>query len=133
MIKLVWERLQDSRGAERLAVGLLASLVFICCGLVLAAEGPAADKQPDKSTISTEVEVPRDATALCADKTWSSAERRQGACSGHGGIERWFGKPPKGATARCKDGTYSKSKKAQGACSSHGGVAFWLKTTKPAK
>ena len=71
--------------------------------------------------------MPPEATALCKDGSWSTADSKKGACSSHGGIKTWFGKPPKGATARCKDGTYSKSAESQGACSGHGGVAFWLK------
>jgi uncharacterized protein DUF3761 len=71
-------------------------------------------------------EIPRDATALCVDGTWSSAGQKKGACSSHGGIKTWVGKPPRKATARCKDGTYTKSA-GEGACSSHGGVAYWFK------
>lgn len=52
----------------------------------------------------------------------------QGACSGHGGINKDAAKsaPPAGATARCKDGTYHMNKEHQGACGKHGGVADWL-------
>ena len=70
-------------------------------------------------------EVPRDATGRCHDDTWTSSAKKKGACSQHGGVKSWFGKPPKGATARCQDGTFSKSA-GQGACSSHGGVAYWM-------
>ena len=77
-------------------------------------------------------EVPRDATGRCQDGTWSSAEQKKGACSSHGGVQAWFGKPPKKATARCNDGTWSKSA-GQGTCSGHGGVAWWLKDQPPAR
>ena len=38
--------------------------------------------------------MPPEATALCKDGSWSSADSKQGACSSHGGIKTWFGKPP---------------------------------------
>lgn len=92
------------------------------------------------------------ATAKCVDGTYSRARTKQGACSGHDGIARWFGpggatataapakharsveaEPirvpsavPAGATARCEDGTYSQAKNRSGACSTHGGVAKWI-------
>ncbi|HKQ97324.1 MAG TPA: DUF3761 domain-containing protein [Candidatus Polarisedimenticolia bacterium] len=75
-------------------------------------------------------DVPHDATGRCHDDTWTASEKKKGACSQHGGLKAWFGKPPKGAMARCKDGTFSKSA-GQGACSSHGGVAYEIKP--PAK
>lgn len=70
-------------------------------------------------------EVPRDATGRCHDDTWTSSAKKKGACSQHGGVKAWFGKPPKGATARCQDGTFSKSA-GRGTCSGHGGVAYWM-------
>jgi hypothetical protein len=76
--------------------------------------------------MAAEQVMPPEATALCGDGSWSTADKKKGACSSHGGVKTWFGKPPKGATARCKDGTYSKAQESQGACSQHGGVAFWL-------
>jgi len=83
------------------------------------------------AAVAAPTPMPRDATASCADGTWSSAGNRQGACSGHGGMAKWFGKPPNGATSRCNDGTYSKAKDSQGACAKHGGVAFKLDENKP--
>lgn len=62
------------------------------------------------------------APVTCKDGTPSKGG--QGACSGHGGIDR--DAPPAGATARCKDGTYYLQKEHQGACGKHGGVAKWL-------
>jgi len=74
-------------------------------------------------------EVPRDATGRCQDGSWTSAAKKKGACSSHGGVKAWVGKPPKGAVARCKDGTFTKTA-GQGACSSHDGVAYRLDQAK---
>jgi Protein of unknown function (DUF3761) len=65
-------------------------------------------------------------TVTCMDGT--SSKGGQGACSGHGGINKDEKRtaPPAGATARCKDGTYYTQKEHQGACGGHGGVAEWL-------
>ncbi|MEO8337125.1 MAG: DUF3761 domain-containing protein [bacterium] len=35
------------------------------------------------------------ATATCTDGTRSYADSRAGACSGHGGVKTWKGKPEK--------------------------------------
>ena len=103
----------------------------ICVGIAIAALSSfAADEKPRENQQSAS-DVPRDATAICVDGSWSSAKHRSGACSSHGGVKQWFGKPPKGASARCKDGTYSKAKDTQGACSNHGGIAYKLKQGKP--
>ena len=110
--------------------------VFILGGIFVAAlsSAGAAEKSPvlqkDSSHSEALAPMPRDATALCVDGTWSSAENRRGTCSGHGGMKEWFGNPPRGATLRCKDGTYSKAKDTQGACSKHGGIAFTLQESK---
>ena len=72
------------------------------------------------------------ATAKCVDGTYSRARTKQGACSGHDGIARWYGPggatatvAPAGATAKCGDGSYSKAHSRQGACSAHDGIAQW--------
>jgi hypothetical protein len=89
---------------------------------------------------ATAASKPKNATAQCADGTYSTAKTRQGACSRHGGVQTWFGETtgaptpspaativrPQNATARCKDGTYSTAATKQGACSQHGGISIWL-------
>jgi len=94
-------------------------LIASCCLLLFVGATLAAN-------IPKPGEVPHDATGRCQDGSWSSADQKKGACSGHGGVQAWFGKPPKKATGRCQDGTFTKSA-GQGACSGHGGVAYWLK------
>ena len=107
--------------------GLVLLLSFLAAGgaVLFAAENPGKPQGTAAPTLAQE-DTPRDATGRCADGTWTTAKNRQGACSEHGGIGTWFGKPPKGATSRCRDGSFSKGKKHQGACSGHGGVWFWL-------
>lgn len=99
---------------HRTAIAFLAS-VALCSPMALNAQVTMAG-----------------ATAKCVDGTYSRARTKQGACSGHDGIARWFG--PGGATAtaapanasgKCGDGTYTTAKNKQGACSTHGGVARW--------
>mgnify|MGYP001205229030 CR=1 FL=1 len=104
-----------------------APAVVIAIAVVVglfSSSGTLLADQPNNAGAVIKGLVPRDATALCVDGSWSSAENRRGTCSSHGGLQKWFGKPPKGATVRCHDGTYSKSKEPQGACSKHGGVAY---------
>ncbi len=130
-------------------------LVFALMGALAAPVPSFAANQQKKS----ETAPPKDATAQCKDGTYSTAQNRQGACSGHGGVATWLAntkedtkpaekgaKPetkdstkatttPSGAspnaTAQCKDGTYSFSAHRSGTCSHHGGVKTWL--NRPAK
>jgi len=105
-------------------------LLALVCSAMTAIDATAPQDPPKSSQAPSLGEIPRDATALCVDNTWSSSKKRSGACSSHGGIKTWFGKPPKSAKTRCNDGTYTKST-GQGTCSSHGGVAYSL--TEPKK
>ena len=78
---------------------------------------------------------PKNATAQCTDGTYSTAKTKRGACSGHGGIQTWYGDQapvaPANATALCKDGTYSTAHSKRGACSGHGGIQTWLADENP--
>jgi hypothetical protein len=104
-----------------------AFLLSVSLGGLLGATALLHEAGPAHALAAEAAPMPPEATALCKDGSWSTADSKKGACSSHGGVKTWFGKPPKGATARCKDGTYSKSAESQGACSQHGGVATWLK------
>jgi len=109
--------------SERLlpkTVAKFAMCLILSLSAASAVQAQGAKKAPAKP------EMPRSATALCTDNTWSSAATQQGACSKHGGVSKWFGKAPKGATARCKDGEYWTSPEHHGACTGHDGVAFLL-------
>ena len=112
-----------------------AALLLIAGGLLVGTTPALARPDPPASEVHFDAAsgMPRDATALCADGSWSSSQQRSGTCSGHGGLSKWFGKPPRKATFRCKDGTYSKAKNSQGACSQHGGIAFEIERGDPAK
>jgi hypothetical protein len=117
---------------NRLAWALIVMMAAVCLvGAKVASASP--EEKKSSSTHGSAGHVPHDATARCHDGTWSSAQERHGACSSHGGVKTWFGKPPREATARCKDGSYSKSASSQGACSSHGGVAYSLEHVKGKK
>jgi hypothetical protein len=101
-----------------------AAALVLVSGLLVGAARPVSAQAAKKAAAAAE--MPRTATARCADSTWSTAATQQGACSKHGGVAKWIGKKPKGATARCKDGEYWTSAEKQGACSGHDGVAYWL-------
>ena len=120
---------------------------FFAAALMLAAPVYVADA-------GAQGKAPKGATAQCKDGTYSTAKTQRGACSGHGGIERWLadskpetkaapkatppsretqskgstGKPnaPAGATGQCKDGSYTTASSKRGACSGHGGLTTWF-------
>ncbi|MDQ2626484.1 MAG: protein kinase [Actinomycetota bacterium] len=48
---------------------------------------------PPPATSVEVVSPPADASAVCRDGTYSFSKRRSGACSRHGGVERWVNRP----------------------------------------
>ena len=64
-----------------LAAGLSTFSAFV------PAVSPASKREPARKAD----QKPNDATAQCADDTYSRAKTEQGACSAHGGVKTWFG------------------------------------------
>jgi Protein of unknown function (DUF3761) len=115
---------------------LTDSIRVLLVAFALAAPATlSAQKATAKAAVKqkNEMRMPKQATARCADSTWSKAAAQQGACSSHGGVAKWFGKAPATMTARCSDGEYWTNEEHRGACSQHGGVAFWVKEKKAKK
>jgi Protein of unknown function (DUF3761) len=53
-----------------------------------------ADKAPTgerSARPQAKAEQPSDSTGLCRDGSYTSADNRQGACAGHGGLKDWYG------------------------------------------
>jgi Protein of unknown function (DUF3761) len=119
------------------------------------ADKASAAKPTAKSAAKTEarVEPPKGSTGECKDGSYTSADSKSGACSGHGGVKDWYAndkapaaKPtaksdaktevkaeaPKGSTGECKDGSYTSAESKSGACSGHGGVKDWYAKDKSA-
>ncbi|HZR22731.1 MAG TPA: DUF3761 domain-containing protein [Vicinamibacterales bacterium] len=44
--------------------------------------------------------APKGATALCKDGSYSSAKTKQGACSSHGGVDKWLADEKPAATEK---------------------------------
>jgi hypothetical protein len=112
-------------------VGCMALTALFAVSAVVAADtGQQQEKgkavMPEPIPAEALDKMPPEATGYCHDGTWWTAAVKQGACSGHGGVQVWFGPPPQGTTGRCMDGMYTRVKKGTGgACSGHGGVRMW--------
>src|SRR5213595_1282277 len=52
---------------------------------------------------------PKNATAKCTDGTYSTAKTRTGACSGHGGVDKWYADTKPAAKAAKSDSKPAKT------------------------
>ena len=115
------------------SLAVLAAVLV--CGSAAWAKAPAS--------------APAGTTGMCKDGSYTSAESKSGACSGHDGVKKWYGVPAEaaaapatkaatstaatasvvGATGTCKDGTATSAASKSGACSGHGGVKDWYSAT----
>ena len=100
---------------------LLAVLLTIVAG--------RGNAQAPADTGRSSLGIPRDATARCTDRTFSTSRVRTGTCSSHGGIRNWYGLPGRRIT-RCNDGYYSMST-GSGTCSTHKGVWYLVPRKAP--
>lgn len=69
-------------------------------GVGAAPAGAAAPANPPPPATAKEKtpapgNAPADATALCKDGTYSHAQHHSGACSKHGGVDKWLKEVPK--------------------------------------
>jgi Protein of unknown function (DUF3761) len=63
---------------------VIIASAFVAAGLVMAATSSA--------------QAPTGSTGECKDGTYTSAESKRGACSGHGGVKDWYSTAPAKAT-----------------------------------
>jgi hypothetical protein len=120
---------------------MLPATRFVMLAVAALASAPILAKPPTSAPAGT--------TGLCQDGSYSSASTKSGACSGHGGVSKWYGAniaahegassgkaskamPAKesatantGFTGTCQDGTTTTAASRGGACSGHGGVKDW--------
>ena len=114
---------------------LTVLVAVLVCGGAAWAKAPAS--------------APAGTTGMCKDGSYTSAESKSGACSGHDGVKKWYGVPAEaaaapatkaatstaatasvvGATGTCKDGTATSAASKSGACTGHGGVKDWYSAT----
>jgi len=107
-----------------------ASCVAGALALAIPALGAAAQAAKEK---------PKNATAQCTDGTYSTAKSKQGACSGHGGVQTWYAdeKADKTAAKTAEKDTKAAAKTAEketktAAKATEKGVTTAAKTTEKA-
>jgi hypothetical protein len=58
-------------------------------------------------------QAPTGSTGECKDGSYTSVEKKRGACAGHGGVKDWYGSGTKAETKREKSEAMSKSKESK--------------------
>ena len=64
------------------------------------------------ATLSADAK-PANATAHCKDGTYSTAKTKRGACSGHGGVETWYGTSAKSDAKAAEKDTKAAGKETK--------------------
>ncbi len=64
---------------------------------------PKARSSSARSSSASTTRKPANATAECADGTYSKARTQQGACSSHGGVKTWYGESAAAAPSRASN------------------------------
>ena len=59
-------------------------------GVAAAKTTAVVSKTTVKTSSSTTVTVPKGATAMCKDNSYSMSKTHSGACSSHGGVAKWL-------------------------------------------
>ena len=60
-------------------------------------------------------QAPAGSTGACKDGTYTSVDKKRGACSGHGGVKEWYGTTAKSAKGEANSAaSESKSAKSEG-------------------
>jgi hypothetical protein len=89
---------------EEIRMKRLSFVVPLMFTAALALSGPSLAQQ-----------APAGSTGACKDGTYTSVDKKRGACSGHGGVKEWYGTTAKSAKGEANSAaSESKSAKSEG-------------------